>query len=234
MCAEGRARAPRCAARSAVREDGPRPGASQRHRLAIVTPHRAYYRLDMRANELADALAALGALLQDRGLAFDVAVVGGGALLLRGLIARPTKDLDVVALIDDGVWISASPLPAELLRAAREVASALDLAEDWFNAGPTALLDFGLPPGVRRACTDALVRQPERPSRRARGSDRVQGLRRGGPVAPPRQAPAGSGRPPSHSGRAAPSRGMVPDPRPVARLPRGASRAAPARARSGG
>ncbi len=110
----------------------------------------------MRGDDLAEALETLGALLSERDLVFDVVVVGGGALLLRGLIARPTKDLDVVALVEDGAWISASPLPDELLDAVREVAGALDLADDWLNPGPTSLLDLGLPLGFAgRALTQA-------------------------------------------------------------------------------
>ncbi len=101
----------------------------------------------MRVSDLTEALEMLGALLSERGFAFDVAVIGGGALLLQGLVLRPTKDLDIVALIDGGDWVSASPLPEELLRAAHEVAGALDLAQDWLNPGPTSLLDFGLPTG---------------------------------------------------------------------------------------
>ena len=69
------------------------------------------YCLDMRNSDLTEALETLGALVTERGLAFEVAVVGGGALLLQGLSLRPTKDLDVVALVENGAWISASPLP---------------------------------------------------------------------------------------------------------------------------
>ena len=43
--------------------------------------------------DLEEALSTLGQLLQDRGEAYDVVVIGGGALLLLGLIVRPTKDL---------------------------------------------------------------------------------------------------------------------------------------------
>ncbi len=108
----------------------------------------------MRISDLTAALETLGALVQERGLAFDVVVAGGGALLLEGLVLRPTNDLDIVALVEAGAWISASPLPEELLRAAREVAGALDLGEDWLNPGPTSLLDLGLPPGfAARAAT---------------------------------------------------------------------------------
>lgn len=38
------------------------------------------------ADSLRQALATLGALLQDRGVAFEIVVVGGGGLLLLGVI----------------------------------------------------------------------------------------------------------------------------------------------------
>lgn len=47
--------------------------------------------------DLEEALHALGQVLLARGEAYDVVVIGGGALLLLGLVARPTKDLDAVA-----------------------------------------------------------------------------------------------------------------------------------------
>ena len=48
------------------------------------------YCLDMRNSDLTEALETLGALVTERDLALDVAVVGGGALLLQGLVLRPT------------------------------------------------------------------------------------------------------------------------------------------------
>ena len=43
------------------------------------------------------ALAALGELLAARGLHYEVVLVGGGNLILRELINRPTtKDLDIL------------------------------------------------------------------------------------------------------------------------------------------
>jgi hypothetical protein len=135
----------------------PRPPASRspgalrrRQHLPIATIDgsiRVVYCLAVRNTDLTEALETLGALLDERGLTFDVVVVGGGALLLQGLVRRPTKDLDVVALVEGEAWVSATPLPDELTRAAREVAGALDLGDDWLNAGPTSLLDLGLPPG---------------------------------------------------------------------------------------
>jgi uncharacterized nucleotidyltransferase DUF6036 len=99
------------------------------------------------AATLHEALAVLGDILADRGLTYDIVVVGGGALLLDGHIERPTKDLDVVALVAGDTWVLAEPMPPRLLEAVRDVAEALDLAPDWLNPGPTSLFEAGLPAG---------------------------------------------------------------------------------------
>lgn len=96
---------------------------------------------------LEQALNTLGELLADRGESYDIVVIGGGALMLLGLIDRPTKDLDVVARVEGALWLRAAPFPGPLTRAVLDVASALDLAEDWLNPGPADLMDFGLPEG---------------------------------------------------------------------------------------
>ncbi len=96
---------------------------------------------------LENALLTLGELLQTRRQRFEVVAIGGGSLLLLGLIRRPTKDLDVVALLDSRKLERAEPLPSPLREAAADVASTLGLAEDWINPGPTSLLDHGLPEG---------------------------------------------------------------------------------------
>ncbi len=105
-------------------------------------------------NELLEGLAALGELLARRGLQFDLVVIGGGALLLRDLISRPTQDLDIVATIEAGKWRMASkPLPEQLVEAIREIGEAFDLPreprddKDWLNPGPAFLLKLGLPDG---------------------------------------------------------------------------------------
>lgn len=64
-----------------------------------------------------------------------------------GWIERPTKDLDIVAVVSAGKYASANPLPDFLLSAVRDVAAATGLREDWLNGGPTDLLDLGLPEG---------------------------------------------------------------------------------------
>ncbi|MDX6649354.1 MAG: hypothetical protein QOJ97_1305 [Solirubrobacteraceae bacterium] len=99
------------------------------------------------SSSLESALEALGELLDSRGLEYRLAVVGGGAMLLLGLIERPTADLDVVAHVDDAGFGAADPLPTPLQEAIADVARSLDLPVDWLNPGPASLLDLGLPSG---------------------------------------------------------------------------------------
>ncbi len=96
---------------------------------------------------LEDALGTLGAVLEARGLEYSMVAVGGGSLLLLGLLQRPTKDLDIVAVAGRTGYEKASPLPEPFALAVRDTARATGLAEDWINPGPAALLDFGLPSG---------------------------------------------------------------------------------------
>ena len=103
--------------------------------------------MSFQSASLREALVVLGEILADRGLAHDVAVVGGAALLLTGHIDRPTKDLDVVARVVGDAWMLAEPMPADLVEAVRDVGAALELALDWLNAGPTSLFAAGLPAG---------------------------------------------------------------------------------------
>lgn len=98
--------------------------------------------------QLERALTALGELLMARGLHYEVILIGGGNLILRGLIARPTtKDLDIL-----GEWTSTGvapmrPMPGPLREAVIDVGQAFGLASDWLNTGPDSLLDLGLPDG---------------------------------------------------------------------------------------
>ena len=102
-----------------------------------------------RANPLEVAIETLGAVLTDRGLNYELVGVGGGSLMLLGLLERPTKDIDIVALVRGGEYQPAEPLPEPLKGAVKDVASTLGLSDDWLNAGPTALLQFGLPEGFQ-------------------------------------------------------------------------------------
>jgi hypothetical protein len=95
------------------------------------------------------ALETLGSYLCDKELKYELAAIGGGALLLLGRIIRPTRDLDIVALLDKNELFSADPLPAPLLQAIKEVGLALKLPEDWINSAPADLWKMGLPEGFQ-------------------------------------------------------------------------------------
>jgi hypothetical protein len=105
------------------------------------------------ASSLEEALEVLGEVLADQGNSAALAVIGGGSLLLSQLIERPTKDLDVVALVIAGEYRRAMPFPDFLAAAVRDVAAAKGLTPDWLNPGPTDLLDFGLPVGFEQRAT---------------------------------------------------------------------------------
>jgi hypothetical protein len=97
---------------------------------------------------MADSLLqALAEQLAQLGARYELFVIGGSALLALGLIARPTRDVDLVALGVDGLLVPAEPLPRHLVAARDRVARDFDLLEDWINSGPTSLLDLGLPEG---------------------------------------------------------------------------------------
>lgn len=93
-------------------------------------------------------LAALGQLLAERALRYELLAIGGGALQLLGLIARPTRDIDVVGLVEDDRLVPLDALPAPLERAVDDTAAVFQLPTAWFNAGPRALMQLGLPEGV--------------------------------------------------------------------------------------
>lgn len=98
--------------------------------------------------QLETALTALGELLADRGLHYEVVLVGGGNLILRELIARPTtKDLDILGARTPNGVAPIRPMPEPLRHAVIDVGRAFGLADDWLNTGPDSLLDLGLPDG---------------------------------------------------------------------------------------
>jgi hypothetical protein len=91
-------------------------------------------------NALADQLQALSSHV-------EIVVIGGSALTALGLVRRATRDVDVLAIADNGELRLAEPLPQALLAARAAVAADFGLAENWLNAGPTELLKWGLPEG---------------------------------------------------------------------------------------
>jgi len=110
-----------------------------------------YSRTVFELNRLEEALATLGALLDERGEHVGVLVVGGGSLLLLGVVERPTADVDIVGFSSPAGYSKADVLPTFLTTAVHEVGDALGLGEYWFNGGPAGLIDFGLPPASRTA-----------------------------------------------------------------------------------
>jgi Nucleotidyltransferase of unknown function (DUF6036) len=101
----------------------------------------------LETESLESALSALGRVLGSRGLSYELVTFGGSSLMLLGLIQRPTRDLDVIALIASGNYVKASSLPVPLTQAVADVGAIFQLGPDWINAGPADLLDFGLPRG---------------------------------------------------------------------------------------
>jgi hypothetical protein len=92
-------------------------------------------------------LDALAEQLQSLGEQLELVVIGGSALTALGLVRRATRDVDLLAIAENGELRPAKPLP-EALRTARDrVARDFELDENWLNAGPTDLLRWGLPAG---------------------------------------------------------------------------------------
>jgi len=79
-------------------------------------------------------------------------VCGGSALIMTGMVARTTRDVDIVALIQQGALRAPFPLPDDLQQAVREVAEDLNLTKEWLNNGPSSgeggLFQMGLPHGL--------------------------------------------------------------------------------------
>ena len=99
-----------------------------------------------------ELLSALGAELRRRGSApIEICVIGGAALQAVGLVTRPTKDIDVVAMLQEEALelrlVKAFPLPDVVAAAVKAVAREFAIDSSWLNAGPADLLDHGLPDG---------------------------------------------------------------------------------------
>lgn len=117
------------------------------------------------ADAIDRALSLLAATLEARGVApVELVVIGGAALNVLGVCIRPTKDVDVLAVVDaraghdELVLVKQKPLPEPIEAAARTVADALGLDPGWLNAGPADLLDWGLPEGFEGRLTPRLYR----------------------------------------------------------------------------
>lgn len=73
----------------------------------------------------------------------EIAICGGSALNLSGLLERPTKDVDIVS---PETW------PEKFQEAINITTSQFDLKPGWINQGPVDLLRMGLPVGFFERC----------------------------------------------------------------------------------
>jgi hypothetical protein len=99
---------------------------------------------------LHSAISLLAELIEDQPPLHFV-VCGESSLLALGLVSRTTtRDVDVLALIQDGSLQTAKPLPAYLQQAIVDVGKELGLMDQWFNTGPSdeSFFRFGLPEGL--------------------------------------------------------------------------------------
>lgn len=108
----------------------------------------------MSQTQIERALELLGDHLQDDKLGpFRLVVCGGASLITLSQVSRTTKDVDIIALMNESNrLISPDPLPQDLLRMAKIVAEDLDLDERWLNNEPShgagGIFQMGLPDGL--------------------------------------------------------------------------------------
>jgi hypothetical protein len=62
------------------------------------------------------ALKTLGRLLSERGLSYELVAIGGSGLLMLALGVRPTRDLDIVAIVEKGLYVRVVELPTSCSR----------------------------------------------------------------------------------------------------------------------
>jgi hypothetical protein len=108
----------------------------------------------MDATSLDRMLNDLGDLLGARRLHYHLAVLGGTALLLRRVVTRTTRDVDVLGLREEGRWVPLPELPAGLAAAVGDIARLHGEDEAWLNAKPSGLLAAGMPEGWEDRLSD--------------------------------------------------------------------------------
>jgi len=100
------------------------------------------------------ALQRLGKrLLYDYTDPISLVVYGGSALNVLNIASRTTRDIDVLATVEEtpaGVVLRHDrPLPKEFCEVVAEVGRDLGLDDDWLNMGPKDVLEsYGAPKGL--------------------------------------------------------------------------------------
>jgi len=104
---------------------------------------------------LHEALNMLNELLERRDeQPCSFVVCGGSALIATGLVARTTKDVDILGqLVPEGI-VPLNELPEIIRELSEAIAEELNFPKDWFNTGPSSMLNaklpnYGLPNGFK-------------------------------------------------------------------------------------
>ncbi len=87
----------------------------------------------------------------------ELVICGGSALIAMELVARTTRDIDIVAMMKEQKLIDSEPLPEYLIRCAEKVRHILNLPEDWLNNGPAVQFNMGLPEGFQKRLTASVI-----------------------------------------------------------------------------
>ena len=118
------------------------------------------------AEEIDGALQRLGKrLLYEYAEPISLVVCGGSALNVLNIARRTTRDVDVLAIVEEtakGIQLRYDrPLPKDFCGLVASVGHDLGLLDDWLNMGPRDVLQvYGAPPGM----TDRWVRREYGPS----------------------------------------------------------------------
>jgi Nucleotidyltransferase of unknown function (DUF6036) len=96
--------------------------------------------VEIKADTLDVIFEALAEQLMSLGAQYEIVIIGGSALTALGLVKRATKDVDLLAIAENGELRSAEPLPDSLRIARDRVARDFSLDEKWLNSGPTSIL----------------------------------------------------------------------------------------------
>ena len=104
------------------------------------------------------SLRLVGELLEAEDTPYAIVIVGGAALNLLGIVARATRDVDVIAVAVDptkprAIQPPPATFPEPVQRAIDTVARDLNLDPAWLNTGPAAQWRQGLPPGLEPRIT---------------------------------------------------------------------------------
>ncbi|MBI2440710.1 MAG: hypothetical protein HYV35_04990 [Lentisphaerae bacterium] len=106
------------------------------------------------AEEINGALQRLGKrLLYEYAEPISLVVCGGSALNVFNIARRTTRDVDVLAILEqtaEGIQLRYDrPLPKEFCGLVAAVGHDLGLPDDWLNMGPKDVLQvYGAPPGM--------------------------------------------------------------------------------------